>query len=114
MVIVLAERDRDYRTAAHAEHVGERHQQDEDRVGQADGGYLQGIAGLSDEKGVRHVVHHGDEAADDARNRHCGYCTRYRRFAEESIIIQIVHVPYFGNLTIVSIEVTGQPALRHG
>ena len=50
MVIVLAERDRDYRTAAHAEHVGERHQQDEDRVGQADGGYLQGIAGLSDEK----------------------------------------------------------------
>ena len=50
LVIVLAERDRDYRTAAHAEHVGERHQQDEDRVGQADGGYLQGIAGLSDEK----------------------------------------------------------------
>ena len=67
---------------------------------------------LADKKGVCHVVHHGDKAADDARNRHCGYCTRYRRFAEESIIIQIVHVPYFGNLTIVSIEAAGQPALR--
>ena len=31
---------------------------------------------------------------------------------EESIIIQIVHVPYFGNLMIVFIEAAGQPALR--
>ena len=29
-----------------------------------------------------------------------------------SIIVQIVHVPYFGGLTIVSIEAAGQPALR--
>ncbi len=30
----------------------------------------------------------------------------------ESIDIQIVHVPYFGNLMIVFIEAVGWPALR--
>ena len=86
-MIVLAERDRDHRTATHAEHVGERHQQDEDRVGQADGGYLQGVAGLSDEKGVRHVVDDGDQAADDARDRHFGDSLRDGHGFHEFVIV---------------------------
>ena len=35
-------------------------------------GYLQGIAGLSDEERVRHVVDDGDQTADDAGDRHFG------------------------------------------
>ncbi|MFR8817223.1 MAG: hypothetical protein ACLVFS_01720 [Butyricicoccus sp.] len=29
-----------------------------------------------------------------------------------AIVVQVVHVPYFGNLMIVFIEAAGQPALR--
>ncbi len=97
-----------YHTAAHAIYVGERHQQDVG-LGQADGGYLQGIARSVRRKRCHHVGTTVTKAADDARNRHCGYCTVS---ALCRVSYQIVHVPYFGRLTIVSIEAAGQPALR--
>ncbi len=87
LFIVFAHRDGSRGASAHAEHVGKGHKQDKDRVRQADGSDLQRIAGLPDEEGVRHVVDDGDQAADDARDRHFGDSLRDGHGFHEFVIV---------------------------
>ena len=59
------EASRDQTGSADTEEVGDTRQHDEGRHGEGCGGYLIGIVHLTDEEGVRHVIDHGDDLADD-------------------------------------------------
>ena len=63
-----AETSGDQAGAADTEKVGDTRQHDEGRHGKRCGGNLVGIVHLTDEEGVRHVVDHGDDLADDGRD----------------------------------------------
>ena len=63
--VAFAEASGDQTRAADAEEVGDTRQHDEGWHGEGCGGNLIGVVHLTDEEGVRHVIDHGDDLADD-------------------------------------------------